>query len=179
MDCHTAPRNRADDVAEGDIEGALDLPETRERVPRIPFVGEGHAVDGEEVPPLRQELVVEAPPPRVGLLVAEPRLVEFRIAVLIEELQRRVFVERQILFACRNPAAQPCAQLFHQGLQPRHDAPHIGARFRMLRPVAPHRLAFQEFRAKHGALQFHALRQKGIGVRQARNPLQQRALGCG
>src|ERR1019366_6559123 len=48
----------ADDVPEGDVERPLDLPETRERVPRIPFVGEPYAVDREAVPQVRQKLVV-------------------------------------------------------------------------------------------------------------------------
>src|ERR1019366_5316680 len=49
----------------------------------------------------------------------------------------------------------------------------------MLRAVAPHWFAFDEFAAQHRALQFHALRQKRIGVPQARNSLEQRALRWG
>src|SRR5450759_5879488 len=46
----------------------------------------------------------------------------------------------------------------------------------MLRAVAPHRFAFDEFAAEYRPLQFHPLRQKRIGVPQARNSLEQGAL---
>src|ERR1035441_7371090 len=144
----------ADDVPEGNVERALDLPETRERVPRIPFVGEPYAVDREAVPPVRQKLVVEAPSPRVTLLAAETRLVKLRIAALVQQLQRRVFVQPQLLLARGHASPQPGAKLFHQRLQLSHDPPHIGARLRMLRPVAPHRFALHEFAAQYRPLQF-------------------------
>ena len=56
-----------------DLEGALDLAEAGERVARIVAGGKRHAVDLEEVPPVGQELVVEAPARRVGLLAARSR----------------------------------------------------------------------------------------------------------
>src|SRR4051812_15569142 len=85
----------ADDIPKRDLKRALDLPKPRERMPWIPFV-QRHAVNRETAPPVGEELIVEAPSRRVGLLAPESRLVEFRIAALIEQLQRRVLVERQI-----------------------------------------------------------------------------------
>ena len=181
MDCHTAAaqsrrrQRAADNVAKRDVECPLDLAETRERVPRIAFP-ETYPLDREELPPVPQKFVVEPPPSRVGSLATEPRLIEFRIVPLVKQLQRRIFVQPQILLARRHSRTQPRTQLLHHRLQFRHNAPHIGARLRMLRAVAPHRLAFDEFVAQHGPLHLHALRQKRIGIPQPRNALQQRPL---
>src|SRR5262249_45238066 len=91
----------ADDVAKDIFERALNLAVAGERVARFMSAGKTDAVDLEAMLPVREKLVIEAPAARdrdsgVG---AEERLAALPGRTLIEQVQRGIFVQLQIVLA--------------------------------------------------------------------------------
>ncbi len=169
----------ADDVPKGDVEGALDLPETGEGVPRIAFRRETDAFHVEVMAPVSKEFVVEAPAGRVLLLRPETGLVELGIGALIDQVERSVLVELKVRPERLRTGSQETAQVLNQRLEFGQNAPHVRARSRMLGAVAPHGLAFEELVAEYGPLAFDPFGQKRIGVAEPRYALEECALRRG
>src|SRR5262249_10253943 len=112
---HRSPQSRgrnraADEVAKNLFEGALHLAETGERVAGI-VLPELNALETVEVTPVDKELRIEAPRSTLGPL-PEPRFEEARVVALIQQMQDRILVKRQILAGRRGSRDQPGSKLF-------------------------------------------------------------------
>ena len=165
-------------VAKNLLESALNLAEAGERVAGIVAGGEAYAVDMEEVAPVGQEVVVEAPSGGVALGGggSEGGCKKMAVVTLIEDVQDRVFIEHQVRPPGLHALAETGLKLLHQRFDAFGDAVDVGARLLGVAHVlAPDGLAGHEGIPQRGAFEFHPLGQERVRVGELRDGVQEGA----
>src|SRR5206468_1108745 len=123
---------------------ALDLAKAGEGVAGIVPGRKVDAIDIEEMPPVGEEVVIEAPAVFFGG-VGESGFVEAAVVARIQQVQDAIFVQHQILLARLCSRVQAGAKLAGQWFNAPVNAPYILTRARTVRTIAPYGLALDEF----------------------------------
>ena len=169
----------ADNVAEDELESALNLAEAGKGVPGVVAGREANTLNAEEVAPVGEEAVVETPAAWGVGGGAEAGVIKVSVITGVEKIEDGVLVQHQIRLACAGGLGEAGAELFRDGFELDEDAPDILAWLGLLDAVAPDRFAFDKLGAQRDAFPFDALRQEGIAIAKPGDGPQQGALAGG
>jgi len=154
------------------VEGPADLEEAREEMGRLPTGGESAVGDREEALEVADEPLVGVDPPGGGALLLD-EAIELLLVAVEEQVEDEVLVETELVRRRPGSRGQAPAQRLDQRLDPLAQPDQVGVLVQV-GPCVPEGAGGDELRTQGRPLALDPLGEKGIGVDEGRDRLDER-----